>query len=749
MHWIDWLITVVPFIAILVVGVYVKKYVKTVSDFLVAGRLCRRYVISASGAAAALGLITMVDNMQSYYKAGFAMAFWNSLTLPLSVILALSGFFLYRYRECRILSFGQLLEVRYDRPLRIFACFLRSIAEIIANTIMPAIAARFFIYYMDLPQKVNFLGMEIPTFMIVVFITLFGAILILCTAGELSLVITDTIQGVLFFPLVMIFVGFIFFKFSWSEEVIPVLLDRVGGQSFVDPFDLEKLRDFNYLLLAVTFANMILHRGSGMTGTESAAISAHEAKMAAVLGTWRGAISTTFYIVLAMGIVTIMHHVNYADDAKAIRYSISEKVSEELIEDNAERAAFMKTIAAIPADNHRIGEDKPFSHENNPDIVYFDTARKNFGTDGSGSYKTQQFKTLFGQLLLPATMRYLLPTGLVGAFCMMILLFILSTDDSRIYSASSTLVQDCIVPFYKKGELSAQKHIFYIRLMSILVGVVFFFGSYFMAQIDYIKMYVSITYGMWMAGCGPMILFGVYSRFGNSAGAWSSLLSGMFINLAGLLLQRNWAETVYPFLERNGWIDGVGRFLENVSRPMNPIVVWKMNAEKFPINSIEITLIGTIVSLAVYCIVSKLTNRGKLFDLDAMLHRDGTKKVEKKKESVWTPKAIFRSLLGINEEYSTGDKCIAWSVFSYSIIYKFFLTFIVVLVWNLINPWPPKWWAYYFIAVLVIVPGIASVISTFWFGIGGIRDLCRFFYDLKHRDVIETDNGIVEKNIEK
>jgi hypothetical protein len=132
-----------------------------------------------------------------------------------------------------------------------------------------------------------------------------------------------------------------------------------------------------------------------------------------------------------------------------------------------------------------------------------------------------------------------------------------------------------------------------------------------------------------------------------------------------------------------------------------------------------------------------------------MLHRDGTKKVEKKKESVWTPKAIFRSLLGINEEYSTGDKCIAWSVFSYSIIYKFFLTFIVVLVWNLINPWPPKWWAYYFIAVLVIVPGIASVVSTFWFGIGGIRDLYRFFYDLKHRDVIETDNGIVEKNIEK
>ena len=103
---------------------------------------------------------------------------------------------------------------------------------------------------------------------------------------------------------------------------------------------------------------------------------------------------------------------------------------------------------------------------------------------------------------------------------------------------------------------------------------------------------------------------------------------------------------------------------------------------------------------------------------------------------------------GINEEYSTGDKCIAWSVFCYSIIYKFFFTFLVVLIWNLIDPWPAKWWAYYFVAVLVVIPGIAALVSSFWFGIGGIRDLYRFLFDLKHRDVIETDNGIVEKKTE-
>ena len=38
------------------------------------------------------------------------------------------------------MSIGQFLEMRYNRPLRIFACFVRSIAELMANIIMPAIA---------------------------------------------------------------------------------------------------------------------------------------------------------------------------------------------------------------------------------------------------------------------------------------------------------------------------------------------------------------------------------------------------------------------------------------------------------------------------------------------------------------------------------------------------------------------------------------------------------------------------------
>ncbi|MBR1967543.1 MAG: sodium:panthothenate symporter, partial [Lentisphaeria bacterium] len=172
MNWIDWLIVIIPVAFIMYMAYYVRRYIIGVSDFLVCGRVCRRYVITTANMANALGLITLVAFIEVHYKTGFALTFWNSITLPLTVIMSLTGYCIYRFRETRAMSIGQFLEMRYNRPLRIFACFVRSIAELMANIIMPAIAARFFISFLGLPQKIYLFGIEIPTFMIIVAILL-------------------------------------------------------------------------------------------------------------------------------------------------------------------------------------------------------------------------------------------------------------------------------------------------------------------------------------------------------------------------------------------------------------------------------------------------------------------------------------------------------------------------------------------------------------------------------------------------
>ncbi len=747
MSWYDWLITIVPLCFVMWLGLHTRKYVVGVSDFLVGGRVCRRYIMTTAGLAGGVGLITVVAYIESAYKTGFSLGFWNAVISPITILLGLSGYCMYRFRETRAMSIGQYIEMRYSRKLRIFSCFLRSIAEMVANMIMPAIAARFFIAYLDLPRKLNLFGLHIDTYLLIIIATLVLAITLICVAGEISIMVTDTLQGLIFYPTMLIFVIFVLTKFSWSAEIAPVMADRAAGESFINPYDIFNLRDFNLLMVITAIIGSFLHRLTGVTGTSNAALSAHEAKMGAILGTWRANFTTIFYVVVAIGIITIMHHKNFASDARQIRINISQSVASELLPTAKERDDFMGKIKEIPAIHHEIGKDKPYSEKESPDNIYFDKAQEYFGLDGEGSSKTQQYRTLFRQLMLPVTMRHMLPPGMVGLFCMMILLFILSTDDSRIYSASATLVQDCIVPFYKSSDLSPEKHIFLIRAVSIGVGVFFVIGSVFTAQLDYISLFVSITYGMWMGGCGPMLVFGIYGKFGTTIGAWCSLLSGMLINFSGLILQRGWASTIYPWFEKHDMVETVGNFLTTVSKPCNPIIVWEMNRLKCPINSYEFYFMAMLVSLFVYLVVSKLTCR-EPFNLDRLLHRG--KYAEEGAVSIktrWSWKNIGAKMISITPEYTKGDKILAWSVFSYSFIYAFCGMFLFVVIWNAFSPWPISWWTNFFLIKFLIVPGIAALITSVWFTIGGIRDMLDMFRALKNRVANPLDNGMVEGHV--
>jgi hypothetical protein len=136
------------------------------------------------------------------------------------------------------------------------------------------------------------------------------------------------------------------------------------------------------------------------------------------------------------------------------------------------------------------------------------------------------------------------------------------------------------------------------------------------------------------------------------------------------------------------------------------------------------------------------------FNLDRMLHRgkyniDG----ENKEALTLTFNHIFRKILGITKDYSTGDKVIAYAVFIQSFVWGFLCAFVGVVIWNAITPWPLEWWGTYFFIVLLVIPLCLSIISVFWFGIGGVIDIFRLFRDLKDRIVNPLDNGQVEGHV--
>ena len=750
MEVIDWLIVIVPVIFVLGIGLYSRKYIRGVTDFLAAGRVCGRYVISVGDMANALSIITLVAYVEVHYKAGFAIGFWGSLFLPISMFMGLFGYCTYRFRETKAMSLGQFLEMRYNRPFRIFAASLRSISEMLANMIMPAIAARFFIYFLDLPQNIHIGGLVIPTFMLFIIISLTIAIGLICMGGTLAIIVTDSIQGMFCFPLIATFVIFILCKFSWSNEIIPVMMDRVQGESIINPYDVSSLRDFNLFMVFISLFGLVLHRASWFGGGSSnAAKSPHEQKMAGILGSWRGAVTSILYILIAVSIITLLNHRNWAPQAKKIRDGLSARISQELIADESQRKEFNARINAVPIQYHQIGVDKPLSQKANLDTPTLETAHKSlkeFNGEAEGNAKFQEYRTLFHQMMLGQSMRQILPPVMLGLFCLLMVLAMISTDDSRIYSSTITLTQDVIMPLRGK-PFTPKQHVWVLRVVAIGIGIFFFCGSYFMSQLDYIQLFVTLMCSMWLGGCGPVMIFGLYSRFGTTAGAFTSLIAGMLMSVSGILIKRNWADVVYPWLDHMNFVEPLGDFLSCVSGPFNPYIVWEMDPVKFPINSYEVYFITMLTTLFLYITVSYLTLK-EPFNLDRMLHRgkydlDHDKQVPLR----WSFKTVFSKIIGITHEYSTSDKVIAWALFIYSIVWGFGLAFIGVVVWNYFSPWPIEYWGVYAFVIYLAIPCTLAAISTVWFGIGGIIDLRRMFRDLKARVDNPLDDGWVEGHV--
>ena len=785
MTWYDWLILILPVCFVMYMGFYTRRYVRGVSDFLSAGRLCGRYVISMGDVANSLSIIGLVGYIEMRYKTGFSVGFWSSVLAPLWIVLGLTGYIAYRFRETRAMSLGQFLEMRYSRRFRIVAAGLRSLAEMLANMIMPAIAARFFIQMLDLPQTYHVLGLELSTYVSLMILFLTLAISLICFGGTLALVITDTIQGMILYPAIACFVVFLFWKFSVGGEIMPVMADRVAGESFINPYDIDNLRDFNlFTVVIVAVYATVMNRANWIgAGYSSAAKSPQEQKMAGLLGNWRNAIINVFYVLIAAALIAFLNHKHFAPEANAVRKDLAVRVADAVFKNTADdpsnadphlREVVKAAVAYVPAQVHEIGVDPPLSQDRNLDTAFLDVihgalkddarerktaeldaagvvgeAREKALIDAEGKANDafQQCRTLYYQQNLSVTMRALLPPGLFGLFALLLFLAMLSTDDTRIYSAALTLAQDVVLPL-KKKPFTPRGHLWMIRIVSICIGVFFLAGSYWMKQMDYYNMFVVLVCAMWEGGAGAIMTFGLYTRVGTTAGAWTALVTSVSLSTSYVYIQLKWAETVYPAIAKAGLVESFDRALRWLSSPFEPYIHWQMDAVKCPVNAIEFNFFLSVLCVILYLGVSRLTCR-KPFNLDRMLHRGkyglGEKREIKQK---WTLRTVFSNLIGITPEYTRGDKAIAWGVFLYSFVYGFGLAFVAVVIWNVIRPWPVQWWSWYFVIQFFVIPCILACFTTVWFGVGGFFGLRQLFRDLAARkDTNDLDDGRVEGNM--
>lgn len=778
MFWLDWIIVFIPLLVVLVIGLKSQKYVKSVADFLAAGRVAGRYVICVAGGEAGMGLISLVAMWEMYYTCGFAVSFWSAIAAPLGLIFGLTGFCNYRFRETKAMTMGQFFEIRYNRAFRIFAAILQSISGVINYAIFPAVGARCMMYFLNLPVHFYIGDWKFSTFGLLMLLFLGIAVWIVTMGGQITIMVTDCVQGLVSYPLYAIIVAYIFYRFSWNGEMVPALMDRAPGESMLNPYDIENMRTFNLFYVFVGIFSSVFNRmaWSGTQGYNAAAANAHEQKMGGLLGTWRAGFSTMMIVLLAVAGYTYMTHADFKKDANVVHRQLTAKTMEEMTHEKrfdvirSDVEALTKNGVVTPAmkevlhkENLKLEKlelekqkkvnpdlEKPANYKPKFDLSkpldpsqYKDAAQVAVATVDKGTAQT--IGTIYHQMLVPVALREMLPMGITGVLCALLIFLMISTDTTYMHSWGSIIVQDIILPFRKK-PFTPKQQLNLLRLVIAGVAVFAFLFSFFFAQMDYILMFFAITGAIWLGGAGPVIVFGLYWKRGTAAGAFAALGTGSFLAVGGIVCQQTWAKYIYPFLEDMGWVQSVTWFFHTVSKPFNPYIVWNVTPDRFPVNSQEIYFLAMVLAITLYIVLSLLTCR-KPFNLDRMLHRGAYAEGKTLEKIPWNIHTVFSKLIGIDANYTRGDKILAWSVFIWSFGWSFMVCFVGIVIWNIFYPWPDSWWAIKFHITMLLVPGIVAVVSTVWFSIGGSIDLYRLFQRLKEKEDNDLDDGRVVGNV--
>lgn len=635
---LDLVIVGVLLLLVLASGFAAGKLVKSVSDFLAANRCAGRYLLCVAQGMAGLGAISMVAYYEQYYQAGFAVQWWGFMTTPVMLIISLSGWVVYRYRETRALTLAQFFEMRYGKRFRIFSGMVIWTSGILNYGIFPGVTARFLMSFGGLPDSFHLFGMPVSTYAVTMLVMLGLALFLTLQGGQIAVIISDFVQGLLMMVIMLAVLAILFNKFGYAV-IASALESAPPGASLLNPFDqsIDKIRDFNVFFFVMTvLLNIYAYRAwqSGQ-GYGCAAKSAHEARMAGIIGEWRGQVITLSFLLIPICAWVLMHHVDFSAEAAAVTRSL-------------ERFSDRQTAT---------------------------------------------------QMLVPAALARMLPVGVMGLFVAVIIMAAVSTDDTCLHSWGSIFVQDVIIPL-RGREFSTAQHMRLLRWSIVLVAAFSFCFSLFFPLREYIIMYFQITGAIYSGGAGAVIIGGLYWKRGTTQGAFSAMILGGLIALAGMTAKTFWA--ALPLL--SGW------------------------RAECPFNGTQVTFVAALASLVTYIVVSLFTCR-KPFDLDHMLHRDPDRE---RKKPTW------RERLGITPEFTRFDKFIycfkfGWAMFWFS---AFVIGTVYGQLYKTTNAGWLVWWRF-----VVIVSVVMTVISIVWFSIGGIRDLVAMIASLRDSRRDYTDDG--------
>ena len=473
---LDLMVMAIPLGLVLAVSLFMRRYMRSVADFLAASRCAGRYLISTAMAETGASVMIMIVALEVFSRVGWSLKYWEAFTGIILFFMGLLGIVSYRFRQTRALTFHQFFEIRYSKGVRVFGSFLHAFSGLLSFGVQPAVGARFFVYFCGLPEQLHWGGWILPTFVPIMVTLMAISLFFALTGGQISVMVTDCLENIISSVLYLIIAAFLICTVSLSQ-VRTAVLSGPAGSSYVDPFDIASRSDFNgwYILFALLL-NLYFYRGNAWNqGFSAAAKSPHEGRMAQILGNWRGYSYTTMAALVALGAFTLMHHPDFA----------------------AQRGLVEQSLSGV---------------------------------------SLTQMKT---QMQMPTAIGVLLAPGIRGCFCAVLLFGLLASQGQQLHGYGSTFLQDVFLPCFKK-PLDPKQHVRWLKIMVFGVAVFACLFSMWFKPVDYLVLATALLSALYLGGIGLVVWGGLYWKRGTTAGAWTSLSIGAALSVFFFIFQQFW-----------------------------------------------------------------------------------------------------------------------------------------------------------------------------------------------------------------
>jgi SSS family solute:Na+ symporter len=207
---LDWMIVVVYLAGCITAGVWMRRFVRGVEDFAVAGREMDVHLGIASLAATELGLVTIMYTAQLGFEKGFAGAVIGLIMALAMYFVGATGFVIGPLRRSGVMTIPELFQQRFGTRVRWLAGLFVVLGGVLNMGIFLRLGGEFLVYATGLRAE----------YLEWVMTLLLGLVLLYTVlGGMLSVLVTDYLQFVVMGLAIVITSLLVIFDLGWSQLV--------------------------------------------------------------------------------------------------------------------------------------------------------------------------------------------------------------------------------------------------------------------------------------------------------------------------------------------------------------------------------------------------------------------------------------------------------------------------------------------------------------------------------------------------